>query len=330
MGYARKWVPPSIPLRNNLAAWKTICSDIDTNMIASGLVRASDTGQLDINAVSSLPADDAFAGYHVYRFNDALQATAPIFIRLEYGCGVEGLYGNQSSRRTRTIRIKIIIGQASDGAGNIVDGTEFQCPQTYSGLGFSTTQLINAGWSAITYNEDRGFFGIAYGVGSRNDPWAGTAGSYYGSTLCFFIQRTHTAYGVPTQDGFLLYYPNITSSSTNTWYTNDLQNSQMRYYSYVDGWSAAQSQYSNRLDKGTTPFLDGKVHMMPMFTLGKDRMLSMSTVVQYLDYTIGAQNEISVETIPGTPENFICLGNRTSLSPSNDFYQQSSVAMLFE
>src|SRR5690606_31074369 len=122
---------------------------------------------------------------------------------------------------SRTLRIAVTIGSETDGAGDIENGTSFQCPQGFTNTGSNTVQLTQIGWSAICYNEERGFFGIAYGVGSRNDPFAGGgAGGYYGASLCFFIQRTQTNLGIPTLDGYMIYYPNLPNLSNNVWSSN--------------------------------------------------------------------------------------------------------------
>src|SRR5690554_3620893 len=91
MGYCRKWIPPTIPLRDNLNAWKILFQDVHDSLILAGLVQTDTPGQLVIQDVEVLPADGTFAGFIEYAFDDDLQAEAPVVIRLEYGCGAEGL-----------------------------------------------------------------------------------------------------------------------------------------------------------------------------------------------------------------------------------------------
>lgn len=52
-----------------------------------GLVRTGNTGQIDPTTVL-FPARGAMAGYDVFRFDDALQATTPVFIRIGYQRGM--------------------------------------------------------------------------------------------------------------------------------------------------------------------------------------------------------------------------------------------------
>ena len=76
-------------------------------LAACGLVQTADTGQIDIATVA-LPGTSTYGGYEIWRFDDALQATAPVFLKIEYGTG---------SSTTRP-SIRITVSSATDGAGN--------------------------------------------------------------------------------------------------------------------------------------------------------------------------------------------------------------------
>lgn len=84
-----------------------------TEMIAGvGLVNTNATGSIDPTTTTNPTAFGQVRGYQVWRFDDALQATAPVFVKLEYG-GVavqSTLYG---------YGIWATIGTAHDGAGNL-------------------------------------------------------------------------------------------------------------------------------------------------------------------------------------------------------------------
>ena len=149
MGYTKKWAPPTIPLRDNLTAWKTLFNDVHDNLIAAGLVQTSTSGQLDINGVTTLPADGSFAGFIEYAFDDALQSEAPIIIKLEFGCGQEGLYYYEGYCRSRTPRIGVTILFKG------VTSATYKCPQSYSysSVGTSNSQLTDAGSSYICHGK---------------------------------------------------------------------------------------------------------------------------------------------------------------------------------
>jgi hypothetical protein len=73
-----------------------------------GMVQTNDTGQIDTATVTR-PAVNTDGGYAVFRFNDSLQATAPYFVRFDFGTD------NIADRP----RLRITIGTGSNGAGTI-------------------------------------------------------------------------------------------------------------------------------------------------------------------------------------------------------------------
>jgi hypothetical protein len=79
------------------------------NAIAAILTYVSQTGEIDFTTVSTPSSTNQKRGFRVYRFNDALQSTHPVFIRVDFGSGAA----------TTTVSIWIQIGQAVDGSGNL-------------------------------------------------------------------------------------------------------------------------------------------------------------------------------------------------------------------
>lgn len=75
------------------------------------LTRVPQTGDIDW-ATATVPTAGNFAGSEVYRLNDALQATAPLFFKFEYG----------SSALAATISaIRLTIGKGVNGSGTITN-----------------------------------------------------------------------------------------------------------------------------------------------------------------------------------------------------------------
>lgn len=68
------------------AAFRVWGKELSDTMQALGLVKTTDTGQVNWATVLR-PAANTAGGYEIYRFSDALQATAPVFIRISYGIG---------------------------------------------------------------------------------------------------------------------------------------------------------------------------------------------------------------------------------------------------
>lgn len=84
-------------------------SEISARLGSGGLVKTADTGQIDWTTVPKPVVNNTFAGYEIWRFDDALQATVPIFIRIRYG--VAGAVNRP--------QITISIASGTDGAGNL-------------------------------------------------------------------------------------------------------------------------------------------------------------------------------------------------------------------
>lgn len=75
------------------ATWRAWVTGIHNALAALGtLTQTSDTGQINLAT-----ATKAAGGYEIWRFTDALQATAPCFIRLSYSstsvCAIQFSYG---------------------------------------------------------------------------------------------------------------------------------------------------------------------------------------------------------------------------------------------
>lgn len=89
------------------ALFQTFIQALEAAILASGFLEvAPDTGQLTL-ATATKPAPNAYAGYRIYRAKDALQATKPIFLKVEYGISAGG-----NDPQTR-----FTVSTATDGAG---------------------------------------------------------------------------------------------------------------------------------------------------------------------------------------------------------------------
>lgn len=73
------------------------------------LTRVTQTGEINWATVNAPVATNTFQGFEVYRLNDSLQSTAPLFFKFEYG----------SSTATAFSAIRLTIGKGVDGSGVI-------------------------------------------------------------------------------------------------------------------------------------------------------------------------------------------------------------------
>lgn len=93
------------------AVFRSRCLSVHDALLmgGSGLVQTTDTGQMNFATVTVGGASSNTRGYTIYRFNDALQATSPIFIKVEWGVGAT----------TGRMRALISMGTGSNGSGTL-------------------------------------------------------------------------------------------------------------------------------------------------------------------------------------------------------------------
>lgn len=208
MNKVKKWIPPVIPIHNDLPTWKALFNDVHDNLIEAGFVQTEDIGQLDIDAVDTLPADTTYAGYRCYYLNDSFQSTMPIFLKIEFGCGRQGLSTSSSGGAASVSRypaLRFTFGTGSDGNGSIVSPSHsFVSPQEFPGSGsFLSNMNTEYGLSCFSVNDDQGFVGFFYGLGSR----VARGVAYVSATLAFMVQRDIDENGNPLDTGFTVLGP---------------------------------------------------------------------------------------------------------------------------
>lgn len=140
------------PRNGSDAEFRAWGSGLSTALAAVGLVKTSDTGQINWTTVTAPAGVTTYQGYEIWRLNDSLQATAPFYFKIEYGSGTPSA-SNIGTRWT--------IGKGSDGAGAI------------TGVILSATTLSSASNSATpstwyVSGGDGSMFGIVAATGFFN------------------------------------------------------------------------------------------------------------------------------------------------------------------
>lgn len=167
-------------------AWATAVHDM---LVEAGLTQTADTGQINLATVLR-PAANASAGYEIFRFNDAEQATLPIFLKVFYGMG----------NPANLPGINIHVGTGTNGSGTLTGQT--------TGLGATINGPSNTApvsgqtrpaWAAYA----DGALSVAFGL----DEAAGR-GSF------FLIERPKLADGTRTTDGYLYFARGYGSGSS--------------------------------------------------------------------------------------------------------------------
>jgi len=163
-------------------------SRLSSEFANAGLVQTPDTGQINWASVTR-PGTNSVAGYEIWRFNDTLQGTAPVFLKISYGTG----------NHANGPRLTLQVGTGSDGSGNltgILSGTFVNNSGTSH-----TSDTAYPSYLCVT----EGFFGLNHKAGMN--------GSNYASSI-FTVERLHDSSGAPTGDGVFITSHSSVSSST--------------------------------------------------------------------------------------------------------------------
>lgn len=245
----------------------------------AGWIRTSDTGQTELADMPAAAAANTVCGYQIWRMNDSLQATAPVFVKFEFGSGAA--VGCES--------LWVTIGTGSDGAGNI---TGIIQPQTRAYCSSASTTL------------NTGSYFLGSGDTNRLVFFARSLVNTYYVRLIFSIERTHDANGSDTNSGvmFLVRGDGATSAVLGSL-------TAFRVATFTGSQPATSTNIGAYVPSGTTWAYDGNyVGVCPVaFFMGGPTNPSKNLMV-YLD---GDISPLVPVTIPcyGTDLNFMPIGS---------------------
>lgn len=172
------------------AEFRNVAQFIEDTLVTTGTwVVTGDTGQTAVNTLVAPTLTDQKKGYRVYRMDDALQSTRPVFMRIDYG----------SAGGATIVGLWITIGSGSNGSGTITGAVI-----TDERVGGNTSSATNTNHYG---SADKNRFTIAVGVATTN------IGHFLMS-----LERTKDANGNDTTDG--LYFANTRPAdggSTRGW-----------------------------------------------------------------------------------------------------------------
>jgi hypothetical protein len=183
------------PFASTDAGFRTWAQKIHDALTAIGLTQTADTGQINLSTVTRPGSNDTAGGYEIWRFNDTLQATYPIFIKIEYGMNT--VASNQPS-------LWITVGTGSNGSGTI-SGNPIARRQ------FAISAATNSdGESGFTYVD--GVF--AFALHGQIDVNTGRGGHFL---LERFRDRDGNASGRGLAMAFIVSDPGIAWFTMNPW-----------------------------------------------------------------------------------------------------------------
>lgn len=187
------------------ATFQAWVQEIYTNLVTNcGLSQTADTGQMAVPCATSIPGTaNTSAGYYVFEFNDTLNATAPIYIKLEFG----------TAAATTDPMMWITVGPTTNGAGTITGMTRVAACN-----GAAPASTVANYTSRYCYNATQGYVGAAFKV-------AGSSAAAYAAVGGFHVFRSVNSAGAPTGDSVMLLACSGTATGTTTSGT-------MQLYSY--------------------------------------------------------------------------------------------------
>jgi hypothetical protein len=170
MATDQRTLPGTFTVDADFRSWG---SGLSAQFAAIGLVKTSDTGQIDWTTVLKPSGSNIKMGYEIWRFNDALQATKPVFIRIDFGSGLSTNYPG----------LWVTVGTATNGAGTLTGQ-----------VGATRPVPANSTTTGPTYCS---------GSSSRLNLASNTGAG--ASFLLISVERTKTGAGVDTGDGIVRY-----------------------------------------------------------------------------------------------------------------------------
>jgi hypothetical protein len=179
-------------------------SELSAAMQTCGLLPSADTGQINWTTVARPAGNNTAAGYEIYQFTDSLQATYPIFVKIEYGTG--NTHTNYDSPA-----LWITVGQGSNGSGTLtgVLTTRTQIMCNSSGQNARVIGNNSTSWPTfISFNGS--YLGVALKIGGLYNTYSGQTG---GSCM-FAIGRAVDATGAYVGGKIMVAHPDSTNPAS--------------------------------------------------------------------------------------------------------------------
>lgn len=159
------------------ARFRNICTFIDVGLrTTSGWTKTTCTGEADPTTIAHPTVANTKQGFRVYAMADSLQATAPIYMRVDWGSG----------GAAATFAMWVTLGTGVNTGTGAITGVAFG-PIQFGGNTNSTGAVKSYGSGSTNR------FCIALFTTTSNVGW-----------MCFGVERTKNSNGVDTSDGLLI------------------------------------------------------------------------------------------------------------------------------
>lgn len=242
-----------------------------------GLVRVPFTGEIDPSTVDAPSVSNSIQGYEIWRFDDALQATAPVYLKVGYGCDNLG---------SGYFRLSLSVGTGTDGAGALTGAVT---PAMVMSMGNSSASAL-----ATYVSGDSGRLLLR--------PWPDLAPSFM---YLLSVERIPSATGQPSGDGIVAWraYREYFSEAHSIRFADGR----------VDSYISAPCLISTAPPGGASGAVGADVPLYPVRAwMGRLETRPLHSLLTYLGADIAKDNLIAVTCWDGVVRRYLPLGVSSS------------------
>ena len=284
------------------AGFRTWGAEFHAALLSVGLTLTSDTGQINWTTVTRSTIGLS-SGYEIWRFNDSLQATSPIFIKFEFGTAT----GNYPF-------MYITIGNGSNGSGTLtgLTSSKFNSGGSTQSWSPAFTSTITNYISRFVYNPTLGFFGFVWKIGAAAADCACSGA---------FIFRSNDSSGAATPTTVNILAQSIYPFVNNTSYYGGMQclnYSTGAIYPPVTSTPTYGGWYSIHPFASLTTSVGTSINLDPVFFLSPGINISVG-LGRALRSEVGLGTVISATLVGSTPHNYIAIGSPFLCNSSSNF-----------
>lgn len=190
---AKTWLSPPVGFQKD-ATTTTVVAWVENfrqAMLDIGLIQTNDSGQFDKNTFSYVSVAREQT-YLMFAFDDPLQETYPIYIRI-------GINSYTKVDDGMCVGSSIAVGSKTDGNGEITKDTIAFSRNIAHYYGGVTQGYSNQSYAS--FSKDKGFVGVVFNAGRMNFPNT----IHYYSPISFFVERIPEFDGTPGSKGFTVW-----------------------------------------------------------------------------------------------------------------------------
>ena len=259
-----------------------------------GWIQTSDTGQINWTTVTMPTGINQSRGYEIWRMNDAMQSTYPVFMKIEYGSG--SAINNPS--------IWVTLGTGTDGAGNLTGQVGSRLQARLNGTATSTYYgYVNGTTNTLLFAFCCGASGQSY---------------YYAYSMMFCVERTWDASGNPTSEGAML------------WMSSQSLPNSTQYVPFSGTIPSSYITYVNCVTPPTgTLSLGNNIYTVPLRVFGPGEISPFKSVMGYIAADLTALTPISLTNWDGSTITALPLGEINFISLST-IHQTTNVITRYQ